>query len=228
LAGAATAFVFARGGSKGVPRKNLRPLAGKPLIAHAIAAAKEAPSIARVVVSTDDPEIARVAVEHGAEAPFLRPAALAGDGTPEWLAWRHAIEQVRPALFVSVPTVCPLRTGEDVERCIARHRQGDADLVLTVTPARANPYYTMVEIGADGAPHLVKQPPQALHGRQAAPPVFEIVAGCYVAAPDFVMEHAGIWDGRVRTVTLPAERAVDIDTEVDFALAELLMTRRGA
>jgi CMP-N-acetylneuraminic acid synthetase len=229
----AIAFIFARGGSKGIPRKNLRPLAGKPLIAHAIAAAWSAPSIGRVVVSTDDPEIAAAAVAHGAEAPFLRPPELAGDDAPERLAWRHAIAEVRREagdaafdLFVSVPTVCPLRTGDDVERCIGRYRRGDADLVLTIAPARANPYYTMVELDADEVPHLVKQPPAALHARQGAPKVFEIVAGCYVASPDFVMASSSVWDGRVRTIELPPERAVDIDTEIDFALAEILMARR--
>lgn len=232
MAETAVAFIFARGGSKGVPRKNLRPLAGKPLIAHAIAAAQAAPSVRRIVVSTDDPEIAAAAVAHGAEVPFLRPAELASDTASEWQAWRHAIETIRrgpPAydfdLFVSVPAVCPLRSGGDVERCIARYRQGDADLVFTVTPARANPYYNMVEFDVDGAPQLVKQPPTPLHGRQAASKVYEIVAGCYVAAPHFVLAQTGIWSGRLRTVELPAERAVDIDTEIDFTLAEALMAR---
>jgi N-acylneuraminate cytidylyltransferase len=225
------AFIFARGGSKGVPGKNIRPIQGKPLIAHAIAAARNTPQISAVVVSTDDPAIAEVARAWGADVPFMRPADLAADDSPEWLAWRHALEQVQAArgpidLFVSVPTVCPLRTSQDIARCIDRFEQGDADLVLTVVPARANPYYTLIEIDAADTPHLVKTPDTSLSGRQQAPKVYQIVAGCYVARPQFIMENMGIWSGRMRTVEIPEEHGVDIDTEMDFALAELLMARR--
>ena len=85
------AFVFARGGSKGLPGKNLRQFAGKPLIAHAIEHALAVPRIDRVIVSTDSPDIASVARDFGAEVPFLRPADLAADDSPEWLSWRHAL-----------------------------------------------------------------------------------------------------------------------------------------
>ena len=89
------AFVFARGGSKGLPGKNLRPLAGKPLIAHAIEHALAVPRIERVIVSTDSTDIAQVARDFGAEVPFMRPAELATDDSPEWLSWRHAVDFVR-------------------------------------------------------------------------------------------------------------------------------------
>ncbi|MDY0873659.1 acylneuraminate cytidylyltransferase family protein [Dongia rigui] len=225
-------MIFARGGSKGVPRKNVRPLAGRPLIAHAIDAARHVPAIGRVVVSTDDAEIAAAARAAGAEVPFMRPAELATDGAAEWLAWRHAITALRDAggkidLFVSVPAVCPLRTNADIEACIARYEQGDADLVMTAIEAKANPYYTLVELDAAGAPHLVKQPPASLSGRQQAPKVLQLVAGCYVASPDFILAQPGIWAGRLRLVEIAAEHGVDIDTEIDFALADLLLTRRG-
>lgn len=225
------AFIFARGGSKGVPRKNVRPIAGLPLIAHAIQAARGVAGISRVVVSTDDDEIAQAARDHGAEVPFRRPAELATDSASEWLAWRHAIHAVEAEsgpidLFVSVPAVCPLRTSADISACIARHDAGDADLVLTVVPAKANPYYTLIELDGSGAPHICKQPQTALSGRQQAPEVYQIVAGCYVAKPDFIRTQDGIWSGRLRTVEIAEEHGVDIDTEVDFALAELLLTRR--
>ena len=227
------AFIFARGGSKGVPRKNVRNIAGIPLIAHAIRAAQGVPTISRVVVSTDDVEIADVARAYGACVPFLRPSELATDTSSEWLAWRHAITAVEHAagpidLFVSVPTVCPLRNSDDISACLARYDEGDADLVLTVVPARANPYYTLIEVDAAGAPHLCKQPAGTLSGRQLAPKVYQIVAGCYVARPAFIQRQSGIWAGRLRTVEIAEEHGVDIDTEVDFALAELLLTRRAA
>lgn len=162
----------------------------------------------------------------------MRPAELASDHAAEWMAWRHAITTLRAAgdtidLFVSVPAVCPLRSSEDIAACIARYDAGDADLVMTAIEASANPYYTLVELDATGAPHLVKQPPAALSGRQQAPKVFQLVAGCYVASPDFILQQQGIWAGRLRLVQIASEHGVDIDTEVDFLLAELLLARRG-
>jgi CMP-N-acetylneuraminic acid synthetase len=119
MAKSVVAAIFARGGSKGVPRKNLRLINGSPLIAYAIRTALGVRAVSRVVVSTDDLEIAEVARSHGAEVPFMRPAELATDEASEWHAWQHAIKTLEAAsgqfdLFVSIPTVCPLRTSEDV------------------------------------------------------------------------------------------------------------------
>jgi len=123
------AFVFARGGSKGLPGKNLRLLAGRPLLAWSIGHAREVGRIRRVIVSTDSEEIAAVARAHGAEVPFMRPAVLAGDRSPEWHAWRHALEFLRedegelPEAMVSVPTTAPLRHSSDIERCLDEYRR---------------------------------------------------------------------------------------------------------
>jgi N-acylneuraminate cytidylyltransferase len=224
------AFIFARGGSKGLPGKNLRPLGGVSLIGRAIRCARSVEEIGRVVVSTDDAEIAAAARAEGAEVPFLRPADLASDTAKEWDAWRHAVDFVEQApgtrpidIFVSVPTVCPLRTGEDVARAIARYRQGDVDIVFTVTPAAVNPYYAMVELDPKGAAALVKQPPAMLHGRQAAPKVYEIATATYVTSPAFIRRAESIWGGRNATVEIPRERAIDIDTALDFRIAEALL-----
>ncbi len=216
-----------------MPRKNVRPIAGLPLIAYAIRAAQAVKGISRVIVSTDDDEIAAVAQEHGALVPFMRPATLATDTAPEWMAWRHALGEAEKLFgasdaFVSVPAVCPLRTSSDIERCLQTFRAETADIVVTVVPARANPYYTLVELGTDGQPHLCKQPPAILTGRQQAPQVLQIVAGCYVATPAYVMKASSIWEGKLRTVEIPEEHGVDIDTEVDFLLAETLLRRRQA
>jgi CMP-N-acetylneuraminic acid synthetase len=224
------AMIFARGGSKGVPRKNVRLLAGRPLITHAIDAARGVAIINRVIVSTDDQEIADIARASGAEVPFIRPSELATDSSAEWLAWRHAINALQSSgmsidLFVSVPTVCPLRSSADIEACIARYDVGDADLVMTAIKARANPYYTLVELDSSRAPHLVKEPPTVLSCRQQAPEVLQLVAGCYVAKPDFILQQNGIWSGRLRLVEIAEEHGVDIDSEIDFELAELLFTR---
>jgi N-acylneuraminate cytidylyltransferase len=225
------AFIFARGGSKGLPRKNLLPLAGVSLLARAIRCAKGVRGVNRVVVSTDDQEIADAARAEGAEVPFLRPAELASDSAREWQAWRHAIDFVenqpgaKPVdIFVSVPTVCPLRTSEDVARAVALYRKGNCDIVFSVTPSAANPYYNMVEIDdATGAAALSKPPEAVLHGRQKAPVVYDVVAAVYVTNPAFIREADSIWGGRNATIEIPRERAVDIDTIVDFKLAEALL-----
>lgn len=225
------AFIFARGGSKGFPGKNIAPFEGKPLIAHAILAARAARSVGRVVVSTDDEKIAAAAREWGAEVPFMRPAELAGDRSPEWLAWRHAIDAVDTAgpkvdVFVSVPTTAPLRRPADIDACVARFKEGDVDVVLTVTPAARNPYFNMVTVDGARHAHLAIPPDQTVHTRQTAPKVFDITTVCYVVDPAFLRRADGLFAGRVGVIEVPAERAVDIDTALDLKVAEALWEAR--
>jgi len=223
------AFIFARGGSKGVPGKNLRILAGKSLLAHAIECAKAAKSIGAVVVSTDDEEIAAEARRWGAEVPFMRPADLAEDDSPEWLAWCHAIDWLeqeqnrKTGLFVCVPTTSPLRAPEDIDACVARYKQGDVDVVLTVTPAARNPYFNMVTLNDDGLASLVIQRQRQVATRQKAPEIYDITTVCYAANPDFIRNSTGLFDGRAGVVSVPQERALDIDTEWDLKIAEAVM-----
>lgn len=233
-------FIFARGGSKAVPRKNVRPVGGKPLIAWAIECALASRHIARVVVSTDDDEIAEVSRAHGAETPFIRPAALASDTASELLAWRHAIEAMRQlegadaALdpFVSVPTVAPLRAPEDLDASIdafLRLRADGAapDLVLAVTPAHRSPYFNMVVDGSEGWVRLAVQTADgAPIRRQDAPPVFDVATSVYTADPAYVLRTDALLAGRVGRVLVPQERALDIDTEHDLEIADLLLRRR--
>jgi len=225
--GTVVAFIFARGGSKGVPGKNLRPLAGKPLIAHAITQAKAAAGIDRVVVSTDDEEIARVARQWGAEVPFMRPAELATDEAPEWLAWRHALQETEDVgTFVCVPATAPLRQPGDIEACLGRLGIGDVDVVFVVTAAAHNPYFNMVTLDGDGLAHLAMQAQDQHHQRQSAPAMFDITTVCYATHPQFIARAEGLFDGRVGVVEVPPERALDIDTEFDFRVAEALLAQQ--
>jgi len=222
-------FIFARGGSKGVPRKNIRPLANKPLIAYAIRAAKECRFINRVIVSTDDDEIATIARHYGAEIPFMRPADLAGDKAPEWLSWQHAISEVRKTstmsldVFVSIPTTAPLRSASDIDACISLLLESDADIVITVKKAERSPYFNMVNLDERGYAHVVISTEKNTTRRQDAPAVYDMTTVAYAARPDFVMRARGIFEGNVRVVVVPPERALDIDTELDFKIAEYLM-----
>lgn len=228
------AFIFARGGSKGLPGKNIRNLGGKPLIAWSIDMALSVKRIERVIVSTDSEEIAIIARKFGAEVPFIRPAELAGDESPEWLAWRHGLNYLKescgkwPEIMVSVPTTSPLRIEVDIENCLDEYEKGDADIVITTTDAHRSPYFNMVRSKDDGTVELVNSLPTALTQRQQVPVVYDVTTVCYVANPSFVMSHESIFEGRVRAVHVPIERAIDIDTLFDFQVAEaLLLNRKG-
>jgi N-acylneuraminate cytidylyltransferase len=224
----AVAFIFARGGSKGLPGKNIRSFRGKPLIAWSIEQALAVGRIRRVIVSTDSVEIAAVAREYGAEIPFMRPAELARDESPEWLAWRHALNYLKetaghyPDLFISVPATAPLRQVNDIERCLDEYDKGDADMVITVTDAHRSPYFNMVKANPDGSVGLVIPGPSAVTRRQDAPAVYDMATVCYVANPAFVIAHGATFEGRVKAVHVPPERSIDIDTILDFRIAEFL------
>ena len=225
-------LICARGGSKGVPRKNLRPLAGKPLIGWAIEIARKCPSIDRVVISTEDEEIAEVARNYGAEVPFLRPNELARDDSPELHVWQHvlrtlgALDGRMPDVLVNIPAVSPLRTVEDVEACVTGLLDYNADLCLTVKPVDRNPYFTTVKIDDGWASPLIT-PPAPIFRRQDAPEVFDIVPVAYAARADFVLRTQHLLDGKVRAITVPPERSVDIDTELDLAFVQFLLERKG-
>jgi len=224
----AVAFIFARGGSKGLPGKNIRPLAGKPLIAWSIEHARSVERIERIIVSTDSQEIANVARKYGAEVPFIRPENLSSDTSSEWLAWRHALNYIfetegsMPDVMISVPATAPLRIPLDIENCLDEFEKGDLDVVITVTDAQRNPYFNMVKENNDGTVSLVMQPQSKVTRRQDAPILYDIATVAYVASPDFVMTHQSIFEGRVRSVHVPIERAIDIDTLIDFKIAEIL------
>ena len=223
------AFIFARGGSKGLPRKNVLPFNGKPLIAHAIECALRCPSLGSVIVSTDDAEIADVARAYGASVPFMRPDDLASDSASEWLAWRHAIEWVHANqapfdVMVSLPTTAPLRAVVDVEHCVDVMREDPAaDVVACVTEAQRSPYFNMVRLGDDGAAGLVIPPESAVWRRQDAPNVYDMTTVAYAARVPFVLQSSGLFAGRLRVVQVPRERALDIDTPLDFTIAEAIV-----
>lgn len=221
------AFIFARGGSKGLPRKNIKLLAGKPLLQHSIDTALTAPSIDQVFVSTDDAEIADVAYAAGAIV-IDRPAELASDTSPEWLSWRHAVEWVQAHYgefdgFVSLPATSPLRSVDDVEGAINKLILTEADICISVTPACRSPFFNMVKLTESGMVELVNNPQGEVVRRQDAPEVFDITTVVYATTPNFVLTHNGIFSGKVTSIEVPKERAVDIDDIYDFKLAEAII-----
>jgi len=229
------AFVFARGGSKGVPGKNLRDLGGMPLIAYSIQTALECTLINRVVVSTDDEKIASVACQYGAEVPFIRPLELAGDCSNEYDSWKHAIttfEEIyreKIDVFVSLPPTSPLRSVTDVENCIREHEETDADIVITVKKATRSPYFNMVSNDEKGYSHLVNLAPDGMryNRRQDVPVVYDMTTVGYVSSPGFILNSDSIFSGKVKSVLVPDERAIDIDTMLDLKFAKFLIAEKG-
>ena len=218
------AFVFARGGSKGLPGKNLLPIAGHPMLAHSIRIAQQITEVNSVFLSTDCSKIAETGAAYGAEI-ILRPEHLASDTAPEWLAWQHAIYYVIDRYgsfdcFLSLPPTAPCRSVADVRRCMDA-LTFDTDLVLTTTPSHRSPWFNMVLKRCDGFLELVKTGNE-VNRRQDVPACFDIATVAYAARPEFILRASSIWDGKIRGVEIPPERAVDIDTPVDYAIARFL------
>ena len=227
------AFIFARGGSKGLINKNLRLLGGKPLIGLAIECSLAVKKIERVIVSTDSFEIADIAREFGAEVPFMRPADLATDTSSEWLSWQHGLNFLLettgflPKAMLSVPPTAPLRSHLDVENCLNRFLEMNFDVVVSVTEAHRNPFFNMVVNQPDGTVELVATSESVFIRRQDAPRVYDMTTVCYAAKPEFVLENNSMFAGKVGAVVVPPERAIDIDTQLDFQIAEALYGKIG-
>ena len=226
------AFIFARGNSKGLKKKNIRPLMEKPLIGWSIEQAKSVPSIKRVIVSTDSEEIATISKRYGAEVPFIRPSNLAQDSSPEWLSWRHALNYLKdtegrlPDVMLSVPTTSPLRKSEDLTKCLEMFSNDQVDAVITVTEAHRNPWFNMVELSSGNNAKLVNKNEKIISRRQDARKVYDMTTVAYVLNPLFVLTKDSLFSGRVKAVEVPIERAIDIDTLYDFEIAEFLMSRK--
>ncbi len=222
------AFIFARGGSKGLPKKNILNIGGLPLIAHSILSAKNNLMIDDVFVSTDSNEIAEVSSSFEAKV-IKRPKELAQDDSSEWLAWIHAINYVHDQgykfnRFISLPSTAPLRADEDINKCLLA-LEGNIDMVITVTPANRNPSFNMVKRDAKGISELIIK--SDIVRRQDALLVYDMTTVAYVTTPDYILSKKNLFEGNTYSVIIPKDRAVDIDDEVDFILAERLFERRN-
>lgn len=219
------AFIFARGGSKGVIDKNIRDVAGKPLIAHTVETALSSKNIDEVIVSTDSQKIADVAQKFGASI-LMRPDELASDTASEILSWKHAIESKREVmgkLFVSLPTTSPLRNVEDIDAGFERFNKGDCDILFGISPAHRNPYLNMVRINDKDCIEILNSGSNAVR-RQDVPDVFDVTTSVYIGNPEYIMKSEKLMEGNVGYVLIPSERSLDIDTEFDLYLANLLLT----
>lgn len=219
------AIIPARGGSKGVPRKNIRSLAGKPLIAWTIEAARESAYIDRLVLSSDDPEIIEVAKSWGCEAPFARPDALARDDTPGIDPVLHALEELPGYDYVVLlqPT-SPLRTAEDIDDCIARCEEKRAPACVSLTEPAHHPQW-MFTLG-DNTQTLQPISEQRGMRRQDLPDVYALNGAVYVARTSWLAETRSFLGEGTCGYVMPSIRSIDIDTEQDIALAACLLQQK--
>ena len=221
------AFIFARGGSKGLPNKNIKPLLGKPLIQYSIEVAMQTSIIDKVFVSTENDDIAKFSRSMGA-ITIDRPDELAQDDSPEWQSWKHAIGWVNERYgefetFISLPATSPLRNVKDVESAIHKRNSIGADICIAVTPANRSPYFNMVKKSSNNLIELVNKPANKIFRRQDAPEVFDITTLVYVANVQFIMKNNNLFDGIVTSIEVPKHRAVDIDDIYDFNFAETIL-----
>ena len=223
--------ICARGGSQGVKNKNVRPLLGRPLIAHTIQCALDWGKAARIVVSTDSEEIAAAAREAGAETPFLRPAELARGEVPKMAVIRHALSEIerdsdeRYDVIVDLDVTAPLRHVSDVEDAYELLLERAPLTVFSVVPARKNPYYNVVEADAEGYVHVSKDAAEAITCRQIAPVVYDMNASIHVYSRAYLTDDRNwhVCSDRSLPWVMDDLAAVDIDTEVDFRYVEFLL-----
>jgi CMP-N,N'-diacetyllegionaminic acid synthase len=229
--------IGARGGSAGLPGKNIRPLLGKPLIVWSIEQARATAEIDRVVVSTDSDAIAAAARSAGAATPFMRPGELAAASVGKFQVWQHALAACeqhygeRYEAFVDLDCTNPLRDAADISAAIRQFRDGrkrGVDAVFTICEARKNPYFNVVEPDSAGALRMSKSLGPTVVARQAAPPVFEHVASIYVLAPEYVRQANHLLDGHAEGYDIGQAKSFDIDSEFDFRIVEMLMRDKQA
>ncbi len=227
--------ICARGGSKGIENKNLRPMLGKPLIAHSIERARESGVFDAVAVSSDSAEILQAAGAAGADHLVERPVELASDTAPKVPAIRHcarAVEEATGAPFdtvVDLDATSPLRTADDIRGVVGMLEEGSAGNVVSGAPARRSPYFNLVELDAAGRVRVSKPLETPVGRRQDAPPCFDLNASIYAWRRRALLDgHDSALADDTALYEMPAERSFDIDSELDWQIVEFLLARGGA
>jgi CMP-N-acetylneuraminic acid synthetase len=227
------AVIPARGGSKGVVRKNIRPICGKPLIAYTIETALAARHLLhRSIVSTDDPEINAIACEYGADVPFLRPPELAGDSVPTLPVLQHAVRFVEEEDGVALDWVlllqptAPLRVIEDIEASVTLAHQNSCDSVISVAQVFAEHPILMKRIEDNRLlPYCIEEK-EGTRRQDYQPPAYMRNGAIYLTRRDVLMEQDSIWGRVICPYVMPPERSVSIDSELELNLVELIIQGR--
>ncbi len=225
------ALIPARGGSKGIPGKNINLMHGRPLIAHTIEAARAARKVHRVVVSTDSEEIAAAAMAAGAEVPFMRPAELAQDGSLAIDAYLDAVARLQAAGekladFCVLQPTSPLRLSLDIDEAITQFEKRSADSVISVCEA-PHPLAWFRRIDKDGVLRVHETGKQKPGNRQDEETMYVPNGAIFVLRTDFIKRREGYYSDATFAYVMPADRSVDIDVPFDWRIAELLLGERG-
>lgn len=220
------AIIPARGGSKGVPRKNIRELAGKPLIAWTIEEAKKSKYITRLILSSEDDEIIEVAKKYGCEVPFVRPKELAKDDTPGIDPVLHAIEQCPGYDYVMLlqPT-SPLRTVKDIDECIEFVINNKIETCVSVTESEKSPYW-MYKVDSKGKMEPLINQNKIIVRRQELPTVYMLNGAIYMAKIDRLLQEKSFLNSYTKAFIMCKENSFDIDTEMDLLICEYLLDNR--
>jgi len=227
--------IGARGGSKGLPNKNIKLLLGKPLIAWSIEMALSVSEISKVIVSTDDEEIAKISLKYGAEIPFMRPPNLSGSDVGKFEVWKHALiasesyYQTNFDMVVDLDCTNPLRDVLDIKECIKqlqKRRFEGVDTVFSICKSRKNPYFNMVEYDQTGKLFVSKTLENKVLSRQKAPAVFDHVASIYAILSNQIKNGNFLLSGFAEGYDIGERKSFDIDSEFDFELVEFLMKRK--
>ncbi len=225
--------ILARGGSKGVPGKNIRPLMGKPLISHSIDQALASGLFEHIAVSSDDDAILDIARAYNSIHLIERPAELATDTAAKLPAIMHCVGEVESRTGVQFDTITdlqptsPLRVPSDIQGAVTLLERRDADNVITGSPAKCSPYFNLVEERGDGSVGLSKPTDPPIVRRQDAPKTFDMNGSIYVWRRAALMSDSGLFLEKTFLFEMPEERSADIDTELDFEFTEFLMARKG-
>lgn len=223
--------ICARGGSKGVPGKNLRPLLGRPLIAHSVEQAKASGLFHSVAVSSDSDAILDAAADAGADVLIPRPDDLASDTAPKILAVQHAarfveaLHRVRYEVFVDLDATSPLRALDDIVAVVGLLETTDAPNVITAAPARRSPYFNLVELDEAGVPRLVRRDAGTFVRRQDPPECYDMNASVYAWRREALLDLGEIFLDKTQLYVMPRERSIDLDDDLDLAMIEWLATR---
>lgn len=221
------AVIPARGGSKGVPYKNIREVGGKPLIAWAIEAAKESKYIDRLILSSDDEKIMEKAIEWGCDVPFKRPDSLAKDDSRTVDAVIHALDQLEGYdIVVTLQATSPLLSACDIDACIKKMVRTGAKACISVTEPDKSPYW-MFGLDDTGFMSPVMDVSYLNKRRQDLPPAYIPNGAVFVAFSDWLREHMTYYSDVTAGYVMPKDRSLDIDTEIDFMILEAIFRLRA-
>jgi len=224
-------IIPARGGSKGLPGKNTKALGGKPLIAWTIEHATSCEYIDRIIVSTDNEEIAEISIEHGAEVPFMRPWELATDKASTIDAIRHVLrwlgesENFRPRYVLLLQPTSPLRSREDIDRARDILVARNARSVVSVCETNHHPWWSNTLPENRNMKAFLR--PEILNkSRQELPVYYRLNGAIYLAESEYLLERNGFFGPKTFAYVMPNERSVDIDSLLDFQIASFLMANK--